>query len=132
MIQLVQEFHRKFGLPAGEHDVLSGDKDLQSFRLKFLIEEVAELDAALMNRNRVDAFDALLDLAYVTYGTALNMGITPEQWMAGMLLVHEANMKKVRVESAGESKRGHASDVRKPEGWTGPEEGLAKVLQWQK
>lgn len=132
MIGNVQEFHEKFGLPLGSADQLTGDKGAQEFRLKFLKEELTELEEALAEGDRVKAFDALLDLAYVAYGTALFMGVTPGQWHAGMHAVHSCNMAKVRVANANESKRGSAFDVRKPEGWVGPEARLQEILSWNK
>lgn len=132
MIGNVQEFHEKFGLPLGTDDKLLGDPGAQRFRLKFLQEELDELEDALRDNDKVKAFDALLDLVYVAYGTALFMGVSPGQWAAGMHAVHSANMAKVRVAHAGESKRGSSFDVRKPEGWVGPEARLEEVLSWAK
>lgn len=132
MIDNVQEFHEKFGLPLGKDDQLTGNIDAMAFRLKFLKEELDELEEALAEGNRTKAFDALLDLAYVAYGTALFMGVDPGQWHAGMHAVHSANMAKIRVANAGESKRGSAFDVRKPEGWVGPEARLEEILSWPK
>ena len=132
MIHLVQAFHRKFDLPTGEEDHLSKDTSLQKFRANFLVEEVEELLEAFEENNRTKAFDALLDLVYVAHGTALLLGVEPDQWHAGMEIVHRCNMRKVKVASASESKRGHASDVRKPEGWTGPEDKLKEILAWPK
>ena len=68
----------------------------------------------------------------MAYGTALFMGVAPGQWHAGMHAVHSANMAKVRVANANESKRGSAFDVRKPEGWVGPEARLQEILSWNK
>jgi predicted HAD superfamily Cof-like phosphohydrolase len=130
MIKYVQQFHERFELPTGEHDVLMDNVEMQDFRLKFLQEELDELREALERGNRVGAFDALLDLVYVAHGTALMMGVSPEQWHAGMTVVQQCNMSKVRVKSADESKRGSAFDVKKPEGWQGPEPTLAKILSW--
>lgn len=132
MIGNVQEFHEKFGLPLGKDDQLTGNIDTMAYRLKFLKEELDELEEALAEGNRTKAFDALLDLTYVAYGTALFMGIDPDQWHAGMHAVHLANMAKIRVANAGESKRGSAFDVRKPEGWVGPEARLEEILSWPK
>lgn len=132
MIDSVQEFHKKFDLPLGDTDHLTGNKSAQEFRVRFLKEELAELEDALAKGDRVKAFDALLDLAYVTYGTALFLGVSPTQWHAGMRIVHAANMAKIRVASANESKRGSAFDVRKPEGWVGPEAHLQEILSWSK
>lgn len=130
MIVKVLEFHNKFGLPVGDQDLLTPDLDAIVFRLKFLKEETAELEEALSEEDRVKAFDALLDLVYVAHGTALFMGISPEQWHAGMLAVHACNMAKVRVEKAADSKRGSAFDVKKPTGWVGPEAQLEAILKW--
>ena len=87
---------------------------------KDILEEATEFVDSYRDFDVVGQFDALLDLAYVVAGTALMMGITPEQWDEGMAAVHNANMKKVRATSAGDSKRGTKLDVVKPEGWTGP------------
>lgn len=130
MIGNVAEFHQKFGLPMGDVDQLMNDPAAQEFRVKFLQEELDELKEALAEGNRVKAFDALLDLVYVAYGTALFLGIDPAQWHAGMHAVHSCNMAKVRVAKAEDSKRGSAFDVKKPEGWTGPEARLEEILSW--
>jgi hypothetical protein len=130
MITQVQAFHIKFRLPTGKDDVLSDDKRAQEFRVKFLQEELDELKEALDAGDRVKAFDALLDLAYVTYGTALFMGVDPLQWHHGMNAVQKANMAKERAVKAEDSKRGSTFDVVKPKGWTGPEERLKEILSW--
>jgi predicted HAD superfamily Cof-like phosphohydrolase len=130
MIGNVAEFHEKFGLPMGTVDHLTPSQHTQDFRVGFLKEELQELQEALATGDKVGAFDALLDLAYVTYGTALFMGVSPAQWHAGMHAVHSANMAKVRVESAADSKRGSAFDCKKPEGWVGPETRLKEILTW--
>ena len=128
MIESVLEFNQKFGLPDGSKDVLTGAPALQKYRAYFIREELNELTDAFVTQDRVAAFDALLDLVYVVQGTALFMGITPQQWDEGMEAVHFANMSKVRAESAAESKRGLDIDVIKPLGWVPPEAMLAKIL----
>jgi predicted HAD superfamily Cof-like phosphohydrolase len=129
MISYVYEFNQKFGLPLGTGDQF--DEAAQEYRLKFLHEELQELEEALNEGDRVKAFDALLDLCYVAYGTALFMGVDPAQWHAGMLAVHNANMTKVRAASEAQSKRGSTLDVVKPSGWTGPENRLKEILSWK-
>ena len=132
MISNVYEFHEKFGLPTGKQDILTGKDnfDALKFRVKFMQEELAEFIEAMGEEDRVKAFDALLDLTYVVYGTALFMGIDPAQWHAGMTAVHNANMAKERAISADQSKRGTALDVIKPAGWEGPEARLKQILDW--
>lgn len=127
-IRQVKEFHEKFGLPVGGKDVIIDDFHLQEFRTKFIAEELHELEEALAKGNRVKAFDALLDLAYVVHGTALFMGITPEMWDKGESAVHFANMQKVRAQTTTDSKRGTTFDVVKPEGWEPPEGILEDIL----
>jgi len=130
MIGNVAEFHEKFGLPLGAVDHLMPSPHTQAFRIGFLGEELDELAEALVEGDKVGVFDALLDLVYVAYGTALFAGISPAQWHAGMHAVHTANMAKVRVESAADSKRGSIFDCKKPEGWVGPEARLKEILSW--
>lgn len=132
MIGNVHEFHEKFGFPRGDTDAMTGDPETENYRLMFLHEELDELEDALDDGDRVKAFDALLDLVYVAYGTALWMGISPAQWAAGFHAVHSANMAKVRVAAASESKRGNAFDCKKPGGWVGPEARLKEILSWDK
>lgn len=130
MIGNVAEFHEKFGLPNGTTDMLMQDPAVQDYRVKFLQEELDEFKEALVTGDKVAAFDALLDLAYVAYGTALFAGIDAAQWHAGMHAVHSANMAKVRVTKGEDSKRGSDFDVKKPAGWVGPESRLKEILEW--
>jgi predicted HAD superfamily Cof-like phosphohydrolase len=74
--------------------------------------------------NDVEVFDALIDLNYVSLGTAHLLGYP---WPGGWKEVQEANMAKRRASSASESGRGSALDVIKPEGWTPPD--LGRVLK---
>lgn len=62
--------------------------------------------------------DALVDLSYVTHGTAVMQGI--RRFDEAFCAVHRANMGKVRAESADQSKRGTKLDVVKPKGWSAP------------
>lgn len=132
-IKDVQRFHRKFQLPDGTNkNLLFGDsdraKELREYRINFILEEFNELRTALDNGKEVDAFDAMLDICYVVYGTALYMGITPETWIRGFAEVQRCNMKKERAACKKDSKRGTAFDVVKPKGWTGPEAKLEKLI----
>src|SRR5574337_947878 len=132
MIDLVQMFHLKFGLPDGNADTLitgtAEGAEAAEYRVKFLQEELDELVEAINDGDRVKAFDALIDLVYVAHGTALFMGVSPGKWAAGMEAVHAANMQKERAQKKGDSKRGSTFDVIKPRGWTGPEAKLTGNL----
>ncbi len=74
----VLTFHQKFELPASITPALMTE-DAYKFRLGFLHEERREFDEAWRDGNLVKAVDALLDLVYVTCGTALFIG-TEREW----------------------------------------------------
>lgn len=131
MIRLVRDFHEKFSLPLGDTDIFMGDnRRVQEFRINFMREELDEFEEAIQKGDKVEAFDALIDLVYVAMGTALFMGITPDQWDTGMNVVHDCNMAKIAVINADDSKRHSLYDVRKPPGWVGPEDHLRRILGW--
>lgn len=128
----IAEFHTKFGLEynGGPRDL---PQELQEFRTQFMEEELEEYRDALaalgtaraagneeaMRYARMKAFDALVDLAYVTLGTAYLHGF---RFNEGWRRVHKANMAKVRARPDGvDSKRGSHFDVVKPEGWEAPD-----------
>lgn len=70
----VREFHLKHGFPAGS--VRPGDcPQTDLVRLHLIGEELAELALALAERDPVRTADALGDLAYVVFGTAVAYGI---------------------------------------------------------
>ena len=123
----VHDFHVRFQVPM-PNGVTPLPEDVLQFRQIFLQEELNEFLEAHDRGDLVKAFDALLDLTYVVKGTALMMGITPLQWSQGFEAVQKANMTKTRTPSALHSKRGHAFDVIKPEGWVGPEVELSRIL----
>lgn len=133
----IERFHQKFGLEYnGKPRIL--EPELFDFRKKFIEEEHTEwaeeqvgLVVALTSddgdpdHRRIalglhQQLDALVDLTYVTLGAAyLQFGrrIFNEAWRR----VQAANMKKVRCEREGDSKRGSTFDVIKPEGWEAPD-----------
>lgn len=123
----VLAFHRKFEIPFPDQLALM-PPDVFEYRMKFMHEELQEFYESHADRDMVKAFDALLDLTYVLKGTALMVGITPEQWNWGFQAVQHANMSKIRTPSASQSKRGHSFDVIKPLGWVGPEKTLRNIL----
>ncbi len=118
----IHDFHHKFGLtPSPVPSLLH--PDLMSFREKFLQEELAETLQAYQEGNLEKTFDGLIDLVYVALGTAYLMGLP---FNRGWSEVHRANMRKVRAEKPGDSKRNSSFDVIKPEGWLPPD--LSKLL----
>jgi predicted HAD superfamily Cof-like phosphohydrolase len=144
--QDVGDFHEKFGLPvAAETAPCVPDRSTLSFRIGFMAEELAEFCEAVGYYTASDelkvviaglragrlrqsvtscpdlcqALDALIDLNYVSCGTAHFMGLPFDE---GWAEVQRANMSKERATSAKDprSVRGSALDVIKPEGFVPP------------
>lgn len=127
-INLVKEFAVKYDLPMEPKPQFPEEMGEMDFRIDRMYDELHEFCEAYENASLVDAFDALLDLSYVVYGTALRMGISPDQWVKGFAEVHRANMQKVKVSNADQSKFGNRHDLRKPASWVGPEKALEKII----
>ena len=113
----VKAFHEKFGLGySGPPRQLTGD--YHDFRQGFMQEELDEYQAAHEAGDLAGQLDALVDLVYVALGTAYLQAFPfGEAWRR----VQAANMAKVRVERASDSKRGSTFDVVKPPGWAAPD-----------
>lgn len=72
---LVASFHRAFSLPARALPTVEGvGRDLLALRTALLDEETAEFADAAARRDLVGMADALADVRYVSYGTALTLG----------------------------------------------------------
>jgi predicted HAD superfamily Cof-like phosphohydrolase len=86
------QFHQAFNLPMRQ--VPSADIDLALARLRvaLLQEEVGEFVAASERRDLIGVADALADIVYVAYGTALTYGIDLD---AVFHEVHRSNMSKL-------------------------------------
>jgi predicted HAD superfamily Cof-like phosphohydrolase len=131
----IREFHSKFNQGYQEPARVL-PKELADFRLKFMMEELNEWtqhqraveyslthddapDQVEYTHHLEEQLDALVDLAYVLFGTVHLQGLDhvfSEAWHR----VHQANMSKVPAQSAADSKRGYAGDIVKPEGWQPP------------
>lgn len=137
----VKEFHEKMGIEySGKPRML--DFELLQFRLKFMREEIAEYekhsDAALHELDKhppgkvhdefafdnahfvhemSESLDALVDLMYVTLGTAYLQGYDIKTAWAR---VHAANMAKQRAATADSAGSKFKLKVVKPKGWEPP------------
>lgn len=120
---MVKEFHAKMGI-----DYVGPPRDLDVddaiFRAQFKIEEALEYQtAATIDGNRAKTLDAIVDLLYVVFGTAVLHGFSEDIVDEAFRRVHAANMAKVPVEGPDDprsSRGGHRLDVVKPEGWEPP------------
>lgn len=73
----VQEFHKKYGCMVNYKPTVP-DAEVLLLRARLIVEEAGEFMAAANNEDMVGMCDALADLLYVTYGTAVVMGVDME------------------------------------------------------
>lgn len=142
---LVQEMHRKFGLLETEKGPRGLTDEEFHFRIKAMFEELLEyVEAATITEvhlthqlkdhifNWLDTlefgqsptpqqlenqFDALIDLAVFTIGTADRQNFP---WDKGFERVMKANLQK-ELGSNGNKRGGFKRDLVKPEGWSAPD-----------
>lgn len=88
--EMVKEFHRTYGVPIADKPGML-DPERSRMRKEILREEFEEYRSA-HNRDLVETADALADMVYVIYGTALEYGIPLDDVLAE---VHRSNMSKL-------------------------------------
>jgi predicted HAD superfamily Cof-like phosphohydrolase len=91
-ISAVAEFHRAFNLPMQQVPSAYIDHALARLRVVLLEEEVGEFVAASERGDLIGVADALADIVYVAYGSALTYGIDLD---AVLQEVHRSNMSKL-------------------------------------
>ena len=122
--RLVTEFHEAFGLPVRQTpDDIKADRRI--LRYDLIKEEFRELDLAMFNSDLVAIADALGDLLYVVYGTAVEYGIDMEPIVAE---IHRSNMTK--LDADGQVLRRNDGKVLKGDNYDPPD--LAAVLERQR
>ena len=90
--QMVKDFHTKFGCDVAEHPNPVGvDDALLLLRSRLILDETAEFVTAASKHDFVEMIDALCDLLYVVYGTAVVLGVDLEPVFAE---VQRSNMTK--------------------------------------
>lgn len=122
----VVDFNQKvLGIaPRTQHPLEGGE--LEATRKAFA-EEIQEFNDAIAQGDFLGQIDALTDLKYFIDGALYKMGLTADQINGCAFAVHAANMeKKLGIVE----KRGNPlGDAVKPEGWVGPEERIAEILE---
>lgn len=88
----VAAFHRAFDLPSRVLPSADVSDELAALRVRLLSEELDELKDATAARDIVGIADALADIVYVAYGTAVTYGLDLD---AVLTEVHRANMSKL-------------------------------------
>ena len=91
MQEQVREFHEKFGVLIGTSPAMP-DEATKRLRYELVKEEAIELFVALDKDDLIGTADALADLLYVVFGTAVSFGIDIEKVFNE---VHRSNMTKV-------------------------------------
>lgn len=87
---LVRRFHQAFDLPIGDDS-----RTHNAMRADLIREEAREAADALLAASLPSIAQELADLAYVTYGAALTLGIDLDLAVAE---VHRANMSKLGID----------------------------------
>jgi predicted HAD superfamily Cof-like phosphohydrolase len=86
----VRQFQKKYGFHTQDYPG-HPPEEVVKFRQALLEEEVAEYNQAVENRDLVEIADALGDMVYVIFGTALAYGIDLDAVFAE---IHRSNMDK--------------------------------------
>ena len=121
----VAQFHRTFHLPMRQLPSADIDPALARLRVALLEEEVGEFVAASERGDLLGIADALADIVYVAYGTALTYGIDLD---AVLHEVHRSNMSKLA--SDGKPLTRDDGKVLKSERYFPPD--IKSVLQLQR
>ena len=117
--RLVEEWHRKFEVPIGKSPHLV-DVSVLALRVSLIQEELDEFARAGSEGDIVKVADALADLLYVVYGSAVSFGIDMEDVFRE---VHRSNMTK---DGGGKASNGK---VLKGPNWSPP--NLQPILKRQ-
>jgi predicted HAD superfamily Cof-like phosphohydrolase len=117
--KLVQEWHEKFDVPVAKSP-RTVDNATMSLRVSLIQEELNEFARAGSEGDMVKVADALADLLYVVYGSAVSFGIDLEEVFEE---VHRSNMTK---DGGGKALNGK---VLKGPNWSPPV--LRPILQRQ-
>jgi predicted HAD superfamily Cof-like phosphohydrolase len=120
----VAEFHAVFNLPMRATPSIEIDDSLAKLRVALLEEECSEFVSATAARDLVAIADALADVVYVAYGTAITYGIDLDLVLSE---VHRANMSK--LDDSGNPIKRADGKVLKSERYTPP--NVQTMLQIQ-
>ena len=104
-------------MTACDQSVDRGNTDQFNMYLKLIEEEAEELNQAIIDKNKVEMLDALIDMVVVTIGAIHSMGADAEgAWREVM----NTNFAKIDKET-GKVRKREDGKVLKPLGWTPPD-----------
>lgn len=102
---------------ACDQTVETGNTDQFNMYLKLIEEEAEELNQAIIDKNKLEMLDALIDMLVVTIGAIHSMGADAEgAWKEVM----RTNFAKIEKET-GKVRKREDGKVLKPVGWTPPD-----------
>ena len=86
----VAQFMSAFGQTVREKPIIPSDEEV-NLRIMLIEEEFEELQQAFVDQSKIEVADAIGDLLYVIYGTAITCGMD-----AGKIFheIHRSNMSK--------------------------------------
>jgi predicted HAD superfamily Cof-like phosphohydrolase len=113
MIEMVANFMNACDQEVNEKPVTQ-DQNTISLRYHLMSEENREYMVAGIQEDKVEILDALIDQAYVLFGTINAHGMQKE-FVEGFRLVHENNMTK--VQENGKVLKDASGKVLKPQGY---------------
>ena len=90
MQKQVREFHIEMDLWYKESPWML-DIEAKKLRVALIAEELTELKSALLMNDMLETVDAIADLLYVVFGTAVELGVDIEPFFDE---VHRSNMTK--------------------------------------
>lgn len=123
MQRKVADWHERFGVPVARKPTTI---PLQrcDLRARLIREELDELEAYLLTGNLIEIADALADLLYVTFGTAVELGMDMEPIFNE---VQRSNLSKLWPD--GKPRYREDGKVLKPPNYSPP--NLAPILEEQ-
>jgi predicted HAD superfamily Cof-like phosphohydrolase len=113
MLEMVANFMNACDQEVNEKPVAQ-DQNTISLRYHLMSEENREYMVAGIQEDKVEILDALIDQAYVLFGTINAHGMQKE-FVEGFRLVHENNMTK--VQENGKVLKDASGKVLKPQGY---------------
>lgn len=100
-LDAVSEFHRKANHLVTEDPNESVPWPIATLRIRLIAEETSELITAMMDKNIPVVADSLADLLYVSLGTAVSYGITPDDnWPEGVIPLGAPDDTNIAKEAA--------------------------------
>jgi len=113
MLEMVANFMKACDQGVNDKPVVQ-DQNTISLRYHLMSEENREYMVAGIQEDKVEILDALIDQAYVLFGTINAHGMQKE-FIEGFRLVHENNMTK--VQENGKVLKDASGKVLKPQGY---------------